>query len=230
MAEQRIAFVLYPGFTVLDMVGPLQVFTGLRTFAPRFEPVVVAAEIAPSPTDTPLQLVASHTFDQVPDASVVVVPGGGVPTIRAMGDERLREYLLRAAETADVVASVCTGALILGAAGLLEGRRATTHWAYHSLLERLGATYVPERWVEDGKFLTSAGVSAGIDMALHLVARLTDEPTARMVQLGIEYDPQPPFGPIDWSTVDRDVLAPLLQQNVSTELAGEPDLLARLID
>jgi transcriptional regulator GlxA family with amidase domain len=176
MAEQRIAFVLYPGFTVLDMVGPLQVFTGLRTFAPRFEPVVVAAEIAPSPTDTPLQLVPSHTLDEVPDATVVIVPGGGVPTIRAMADRRIREYLLRAAETADVVASVCTGALILGAAGLLEGRRATTHWAYHSLLERLGATYVPERWVEDGKFLTSAGVSAGIDMALHLVARLTDEP------------------------------------------------------
>ncbi|HSL11481.1 MAG TPA: DJ-1/PfpI family protein [Actinomycetota bacterium] len=230
MGDDRIAFVLYPGFTVLDMVGPLQVFTSLRTFAPRFEAVVVAAEIGPSPTDTPLQLVPSHTFEAVPDPTVVIVPGGGVPTIRAMGDRTIRDYLLRTAETADVVASVCTGALILAAAGLLEGRRATTHWAYHGLLERLGATYVPERWIEDGRFLTSAGVSAGIDMALHLVARLTDESTARMVQLGIEYDPQPPFGPIDWSGVDRDVLAPVLQQNVKAALADDPALLAKLVD
>jgi transcriptional regulator GlxA family with amidase domain len=92
-----------------------------------------------------------------------------------------------------VVGSVCTGALILAAAGLLAGRQATTHWASHRLLERLGARYLPERWVEDGKFITSAGVSAGIDMALALTARLTDEPTARMVQLAIEYDPHPPF-------------------------------------
>jgi transcriptional regulator GlxA family with amidase domain len=109
-----------------------------------------------------------------------------------------------------VVGSVCTGALVLAAAGLLEGRPATTHWAYHRLLERLGATYLPQRWLEDGKFITSAGVSAGIDMALALVARLTDEPTARRVQVAIEYDPHPPFGGIDWGQVNRDIYEPML--------------------
>jgi transcriptional regulator GlxA family with amidase domain len=106
-----------------------------------------------------------------------------------MSNQVVGDYLRQAADTSPVVGSVCTGALVLAAAGLLEGRQATTHWAYHRLLERLGATYLPQRWVEDGKFITSAGVSAGIDMALALVARLTDEPTARMVQVAIEYDP-----------------------------------------
>jgi transcriptional regulator GlxA family with amidase domain len=128
-----------------------------------------------------------------------------------MGNQAIRGYLRHAAQTAPVVGSVCTGALILAAAGLLEGRQATTHWAYHRLLERLGATYVRQRWVEDSKFITSAGVSAGIDMALALVARLTDEATARMVQLAIEYDPHPPFGGIDWSQVNRDIYEPMLR-------------------
>jgi transcriptional regulator GlxA family with amidase domain len=127
-----------------------------------------------------------------------------------------------------VVGSVCTGAMILAAAGLLDGRNATTHWSHHKLLERLGATYLPQRWVEDGKFITSAGVSAGIDMALALVARLTDEPTARMVQLWIEYDPQPPFGGIDWGQVDRDMSEPVVAQWVQTQLADRPELLTKL--
>jgi transcriptional regulator GlxA family with amidase domain len=159
---------------------------------------------------------------------VVLVPGGGAPTIKAMGNQAIRDYLRRAAETSQVVGSVCTGAMILAAAGLLEGRDATTHWSHHRLLERLGASYLPARWVEDGKIITSAGVSAGIDMALALVARLTDEPTARMVQLWIEYDPHPPFGGIDWEQVDRDMAEPVVDQWVQTELADRPELLARL--
>ena len=95
----------------------------------------------------------------------------------------------RAAASAEIVASVCTGSLILAAVGLLEGRQATTNWFFHKVLERFGATYLRERWVEDGKFIMSAGVSAGIDMALYLVARLTDEATARRVQLALDYDP-----------------------------------------
>jgi transcriptional regulator GlxA family with amidase domain len=120
---------------------------------------------------------------------------------------------------------------ILAAAGLLEGRPATTHWAYWRLLEKLGARYVPEqRWVEDGKFITSAGVSAGIDMALHLTERLTDEGTARMVQLGIEYDPKPPHGGIQWNNVDRDIYAPVIAQQLPATLADKPQLLQRLTD
>jgi transcriptional regulator GlxA family with amidase domain len=151
--------------------------------------VVVAERLEPMPTDGPLTVTADQTFADVPDPAVVIVPGGDAPTIKAMGDPAIREYLRQVADTASVVGSVCTGALVLAAAGLLEGRQATTHWAYHRLLERLGATYLPQRWVEDGKFITSAGVSAGIDMALALVARLTDEPTARRVQLSLSTTP-----------------------------------------
>jgi transcriptional regulator GlxA family with amidase domain len=226
--QKTVAFVLYPGLTLLDLVGPLQVFVSLRRFSDQYRPVVVAERTGPMPTDGPLQVTADHTFRDVPDPTVVIVPGGDAPTIKAMGDPVIRDYLRQVAETAPVVASVCTGALILAAGGLLEGRQATTHWAYHRLLERLGATYLPQRWVEDGKFITSAGVSAGIDMALALVARLTDQATARMVQLAIEYDPHPPFGGIDWSRVDRDVYGPMLGPMVQRQLADRPELLTKL--
>jgi transcriptional regulator GlxA family with amidase domain len=226
--QKTVAFVLYPGLTLLDLVGPLQVFASLRRFNDQYRPMVVAERLQPMPTDGPLTVTADKTFGDVPDPTVVIVPGGDAPTIKAMGDPAIGDYLRHAAATAPVVGSVCTGALVLAAAGLLEGRNATTHWAYHRLLARLGATYLPQRWVEDGKFITSAGVSAGIDMALALVARLTDEATARMVQLAIEYDPHPPFGPIDWSQVDRDAYEPMLGPMVQRQLADRPELLTKL--
>jgi transcriptional regulator GlxA family with amidase domain len=227
-AQKTVAFVLYPGITLLDLVGPLQVFSSLRQFNDQYRPVVVGERMGPLSTDGPLRVTADQTFDDVPDPAVVLVPGGGEPTIKTMGNKVVGDYLRQAAETVPVVGSVCTGALVLAAAGLLEGRNATTHWAYHRLLERLGATYLPKRWVEDGKFITSAGVSAGIDMALALVARLTDEATARMVQVAIEYDPHPPFGGIDWDQVDRDIYGPMLGPMVQRQLADRPELLAKL--
>ena len=139
MATQEhntVAFVLYPGLTLLDLVGPLQVFASLRRFNDQYRPVVVAERLEPMATDGPLTVTADHTFGDVPDPAVVIVPGGDAPTIKAMGDPAIREYLRQAADTAPVVGSVCTGALVLAAAGLLEGRQATTHWAYHRLLER----------------------------------------------------------------------------------------------
>jgi hypothetical protein len=120
-----------------------------------------------------------------------------------MSDPAIRAYVRTGAASAEIVASVCTGSLILAAVGLLEGRNATTNWFFSKILEGFGTKYLRQRWVEDGKFITSAGVSAGIDMGLHLAARLTDEATARWVQLAIDYDPQPPFGPIDWAHVGR---------------------------
>jgi transcriptional regulator GlxA family with amidase domain len=120
-----------------------------------------------------------------------------------MSDPAVRGYVRSAAASAEVVASVCTGSLILAAVGLLEGRPATTNWFFSGVLEQFGATYLPQRWVEDGKVVMSAGVSAGIDGALYLVAKLTDETTARRVQLALDYDPRPPFGPIDWARVPR---------------------------
>src|SRR5829696_6069918 len=122
--QKTVAFVLYPGLTLLDLVGPLQVFASLRRFDDHYRPVVVAERIEPMPTDGPLAVIADHTFDDVPDPAVVIVPGGDAPTIKAMGNRAILDYLRHAAEAAPVVGSVCTGALILAAGGLLEGRNA----------------------------------------------------------------------------------------------------------
>ncbi len=199
--EKTIAVVLYQGLTALDLIGPLQVLTTLERFAPQYRTVVVGERAAPMDTDVRLQLVPDQTFDQVPHPFVLLVPGGRTATIRALSDPALRTYIRTAAASAEIVASVCTGSLILAAVGLLEGRQATTNWFFSGVLEPFGATYHRERWVEDGKFIMAAGVSAGIDMGLYLAARLTDEATARRVQLAMDYDPKPPFGPIDWERV-----------------------------
>jgi transcriptional regulator GlxA family with amidase domain len=222
-----VAFVLYPGLTLLDLVGPLQVFASLRQFNDQYRPVVVAERLEPMATDGPLTVIADRPSARSPTRRSCSSPAAVRPPSRPW-HQVVGDYLRQAADTAPVVGSVCTGALVLAAAGLLEGRQATTHWAYHRLLERLGATYLPKRWVEDGKFVTSAGVSAGIDLALALVARLTDEATARMVQLAIEYDPHPPFGGIDWGQVDRDIYEPVLGPMLQQQLADRPELLARL--
>ena len=143
-------------------------------------------------------MVPTHTFEEVPHPSVLLVPGDRASTFAAMGNEAIRSYVRSAAETAEVAGSICTGALIVASVGLLEGRQAATHWVYYKILEQFGAKYVRKRWVEDGKFISSAGVTAGIDMALHLAARLTDEEIARRVQRSLAYDPHPPFGGMDY--------------------------------
>lgn len=225
---KTLAFVLYPGITPLDLVGPLQVWSALAQTDPSFEAVVVGQDLAPLGTDTPLRLAASHTFDQVVDPFALIVPGGTEPTLAALADEPLLNWVRQAARTAEVVGSVCTGSLILGAAGLLDGRRATTHWGFRDLLAGFGAIPVAERWVEDGPVVTAAGVSAGIDMALHLVARLAGEHASRKVQLFIEYDPQPPLGAIDWDSVDLGFYRSHVRAMVESTLADHPALLARL--
>jgi transcriptional regulator GlxA family with amidase domain len=154
-------------------------------------------------SDIEVDMIAYATFNDVPHPDILVVPGGVVGTARAMSNEALRSYVRTAAESAEIVASVCTGSLILAAVGLLKGRPATTHWVAPGVLNNYGSRYQRTRWVEDGKIITAAGVSAGIDMALYLVARLTDQETMRKVQLDIEYDPQPPFGGIDWQQMGR---------------------------
>ncbi|MEI8411406.1 MULTISPECIES: DJ-1/PfpI family protein [unclassified Kribbella] len=235
MNDKTIAFVLYPGLTPLDLIGPLQVMSGLETaeamfgVQPRHHVVVVAESLDDVPTDTPVRIAATSTLDEVPEPDVVLVPGGGAPTLRQLANPTLLDYLRKVDRTAEVIASVCTGSLILAGAGLLEGRRATTHWAYHRFLNRLGATYVPQRWVEDDRYLTGAGVSAGIDTALQLAARLTNDDLARAVQLGIEYDPHPPHGGIDWTRVDRDMLAPRVEGFAREALAEHPAMLGRLL-
>lgn len=223
-----IAVVLYPGVSPLDVVGLSEVFSALRVGVP-YRTVAIAERIEPLATDTPLRLLAERTFGEVPRPFGLIVPGGSLPAVQAaMSDPALVGYVQTAAVSAEVVGSVGSGSLILGAAGLLRGRQATTHWAYADLLEDLGAHYRRQRWVEDGRVITSAGVSAGIDMALYLVSRLTSESTARRVQTGIEYSPEPPYGGIDWSRADRDALTPILRPQPASgsppiERAGKPD-------
>jgi transcriptional regulator GlxA family with amidase domain len=201
--KKLIAFTLYEGASPLDLVGPLTVLRKLGPGWP-FETVVVGERIEPLGTDTPLQIIPAATFADVPNPFALIVPGGGPATVEAMHNQSLLAYVRSAAATAEVVGSTGNGALILASAGLLQGCRAAIHWQYGELLETLGATYARrERWHDDGKFLTAAGGTAGIDLMLHFVAWFKSESSAKLAQLGTEYNPQPPFGGIDWSMTER---------------------------
>jgi transcriptional regulator GlxA family with amidase domain len=231
-----IAFVTYPGLTLLDLVGPLSAFYGLdwpqvRPEA-RWQTVSVGERVEVIDTDTPMRLVPEKTFDDVPHPFGIIVPGGGAAALEAMGNDAIVDYVRTAARTAEVVGSVSTGAFILAAAGLLDGRQATTHLAYGELLEKLGANYVRRNWVEDGRFISAAGVSGGIDMALYLLARLKNKPIAKRTQTVIEYDPDPPFGGIEQNGgVDGNGLATTaVEHRVELEraLADRPHLHEKL--
>jgi transcriptional regulator GlxA family with amidase domain len=206
--KQLLAFPVYAGVTPLDLVGPLTVLRNLTGTA--YRTVVVGPRSDQLPTDTPLQVVPAATFAEVPEPFAVIVPGGGPATVVAMADEALLGYVRSAAAGAQLVGATGNGALILAAAGLLAGRRAAAHWAYAEQLESHGVTWAPEPWVEDGRFLTAAGGAAGIDAMLALLARLKNRSAAQLAQLFMEYDPEPPFGPIDRSGAD-DLLAGLLR-------------------
>lgn len=186
--EIRIAFLLFPHLTQLDLTGPAQVLS--RVPGARVE--YVAATLDPVPSDCGLALVPTVTIQDAGAADVLVVPGGD-GAFDAMLDPDVVAFVRRQAEDATWMTSVCTGAFVLGAAGLLAGRRATTHWASKPMLEAFGAQPVDARIARDGAVVTAAGVSAGIDMALWLAAELAGRPAAEAIQLQIEYDPQPPF-------------------------------------
>jgi transcriptional regulator GlxA family with amidase domain len=184
----QIAYLLYDRFTVLDIAGPHDVFNSV----PGNESIFVAEQAGPvrNESDT-LSLVADASLDEVTSPDIVVVPGGFGNRL-LLGHEPLHEWIRDVHETSTWTTSVCTGSLLLAAAGLLDGAPATTHWLARDALAELGAKPVPDRIVEHGKIVTAAGVSSGIDMALHLVKRINGEEVAQAVQLGIEYDPEPP--------------------------------------
>jgi transcriptional regulator GlxA family with amidase domain len=185
----RIVIPLFDQFTALDAVGPYQVLSEI----PGAEVVIAAAQRGPvrSDTDT-LAIVADASLEEVDTCEVLVVPGG--PGARgAATDETFIGWVRQVHTTTQWTTSVCTGALVLAAAGLLQGLEATTHWAAVDELEAFGARYTARRVVTEGKIVTAAGVSAGIDMALTLAARIAGDQVAEAIQLAIEYDPQPPF-------------------------------------
>ena len=185
----NIAIPIFAGFTALDAVGPYEVLSRLPGASVRF----IAAEAGPVRAEKGmLALLADATFEQMPHPDVVVVPGGRA-TRMLVEDKQIIGWLERAHESSQWTTSVCTGSLLLGAAGILEGLQATTHWTVLDTLARYGAQPVAQRVVEQGKVITSAGVSAGIDMALTLAAHIAGEQVAQAIQLSIEYDPQPPF-------------------------------------
>lgn len=184
----NIVFVLFPNVTQLDFTGPLQVLSRL----PGAHVHIAAKTLAPVATDAALTLNPTCTFADCPPADVLCVPGGfGVDD--AMRDADLMAFVKRHAARATYLTSVCTGAFILGAAGLLKGKKATTHWAYHEELAKVGAIPVRARVVRDGNVFTGGGVTAGIDFAFTLAAEIAGEGVAKAIQLGLEYDPAPPF-------------------------------------
>ncbi len=194
-ASMHIAFLLFPEVTQLDLTGPAQFLSRL----PGAKVDLVWASRDPVPTDAGFSILPTATFEQVTRADILCVPGGiGVTDV--IEDDSAMAWVAQVGGSAQWVTSVCTGSLILGAAGLLAGYRATTHWAWHDELARFGAEPVRARTVVDRNRVTGGGVTAGIDFALVLIAEVAGEDTARLLQLALEYDPQPPF---DGGSPDR---------------------------
>jgi cyclohexyl-isocyanide hydratase len=190
-AKYEILMLVYPRFTALDLIGPQHVFALL---GPEFKTRLVWKEKLEIVSDTGVPITPTLTFDECPKKpTVLFIPGGTDGTLAAMEDRDVRDFVADVGSRATYVTSVCTGALILGAAKLLDGYKATTHWLALSALEQFGATPISERVVVDRNRITGAGVTAGIDFALTLTSMLKDEEYAKTVQLMMEYDPQPPF-------------------------------------
>ncbi len=191
-----IAIPLFDRMTALDAIGPYEVLSRVPGARVRF----LATQPGPIATETRmLRLMADDSLDDVPAPDIIVVPGG-IGTRALVADDHLISWVQRAHETSTWTTSVCTGSLVLAAAGILDGLEATTHWTARDALGDLGATPVTRRVVRQGKIITAAGVSAGIDMALTLAAEIAGPKIAQAIQLGIEYDPQPPF---DCGSVDK---------------------------
>jgi cyclohexyl-isocyanide hydratase len=184
----QIGLLVFPLITQLDMTGPLQVFSSL----PGAEVHLVWKGLEPVQSDTPLRIPPTTTFADCPQLDVICVPGG-YGTDDLLGDDEVLDFLRKQAEGAKFVTSVCTGSIVLAAAGLLNGYRAATHWSAREALPLLGAELSRERVCVDRNRLTGGGVTAGIDLALSVIAHLVDQTAAETIQLRLEYNPRPPF-------------------------------------
>jgi cyclohexyl-isocyanide hydratase len=184
----QIGMVLFPRLTQLDLTGPYEVLARI----PNVDVHVVAKTLEPVPSEMGLALVPSTTFRDAPPIDLLFVPGG-VGQIAAADDDETLDWIARTGETARWVTSACTGSLLLGCAGLLRGYQAATHWAFMELLPLVGAIPVHRRVVIDRNRMTSGGVTAGIDIALHIASEVAGREEAERIQLALEYDPEPPF-------------------------------------
>jgi cyclohexyl-isocyanide hydratase len=208
-APLQIGLLLFPKLTQLDLTGPLQVFSSL----PGAKVHLIWKRLEPVPSDSVLVLTPTMTFADCPQLDVICVPGGA-GTDDMVNDEEMLDFLRRQAERAKYVTSVCTGSLVPGAAGLLRGYRATTHWTAMELLAPFGATPAKTRVCMDRNRVTGGGVTAGIDFALTLVSILADRQTAEAIQLRLEYNPAPPFSAGSPDTAPPEILA-LLEERIA---------------
>jgi cyclohexyl-isocyanide hydratase len=204
-----VVFALFPGVTQLDFTGPHEVFSAL----PGASVIMASAAGGAIEAAGGMIFAGVSRLAEIPECDVVCVPGGRGATDNAICDDVFLRELRRLAATARFVTSVCTGALVLGAAGLLRGKRAATHWAWRDLLASFGAIADPARVVRDGNVITGGGVTAGIDFALSVVAELTDVETAQAIQLQIEYAPAPPFNAGSPETAPPAILARVRERN-----------------
>jgi len=222
MAQTRIGLLVFPAMTQLDMTGPYEVFANL----PGATVHLLWKTLEPVAAATGFRITPDTTLDACLPLDVICVPGGpGVAAL--MEDDRVLNFLRAQAETARFVTSVCTGALVLGAAGLLRGKRATTHWASRDFLAPLGAIPAEGRVVRDGNLVTGGGVTAGIDFALTLVAELAGREVAQAIQLGIEYAPAPPFDAGTPETAPPAVLAAVRARTAGLRTSRQ-ELIARV--
>lgn len=219
----QIGFLLFPGVQQLDLTGPYDVFASL----PDTQVHLVGKNLSPLKASSGLTFRPDMTFDNCPALDVICVPGGsGVGNL--MEDDETLDFLRQQANQARFITSVCTGALVLGAAGLLKGYRATTHWASHHLLEPLGAIAVHERVVRDRNRVTGGGITAGIDFALTLAKELVGEHEAQAVQLLLEYAPAPPFDSGSPETAPRSVVESV-RQRYAGSIAKREEIVARVL-
>lgn len=221
MSDFNVGFVIFPGITQLDFTGPFEILSRLGTPPsisvpskfPQLRTHVVAKTMLPVSSDRGLGIMPTCTFDNCPPLHLICVPGGGAGVVDALADVETVDFIRRQGGQAQYVTSVCTGAFLLGAAGLLTGRRAATHWAYVDLLPLVGASHEKARVVHDGNVFTAGGVTSGIDFAFRIVAELAGPEVAQAIQLGIEYDPSPPFDAGHPDKAPEAAMALMVQRN-----------------
>lgn len=231
MSDFDIGFVIFPGITQLDFTGPFEILNRLGTPPsisasskfPQSKTHVVAKTMLPVSSDRGLRIIPTCTFDSCPPLHLICLPGGA-GVVEAIADVETVDFIRRQGENAEYVTSVCMGAFLLGAAGLLKGRRAATHWAYGDLLPLVGARHEKARVVRDGNVFTAGGVTSGIDFAFVIVAELAGPEVAQAIQLGIEYDPSPPFDAGHPDKAPEAAMALMVQRNANAHAGIQREL------